>query len=95
VGIEVFLSLIDPPECKDLLELIRLLELSPCGRVTLELGSLVPILLPIRDDLMELIRLPKLPSCGRVTRTLDSLVPTLLLIPKLLLELMRLLELPI
>jgi hypothetical protein len=64
VGTELFLSLIELPMREDLLELIRLPELSPCGRVTRELGVLVLMIeLPLRDDLLELIRLLELPTC--------------------------------
>ena len=74
VGTEVFLSLVELPEREDLLELIRLLELPSCGRVTRALGSLVLILPPIREDMLELMRLPVLLPCGRVTRGLGVLV---------------------
>ena len=74
MGTEVFLSLVELPEREDLLELIRLLELPSCGRVTRALGSLVLILPPIREDMLELMRLPVLLPCGRVTRGLGVLV---------------------
>jgi hypothetical protein len=48
-----------------MLELMRLLELLVCGRVTRELELLVPIIeLPIREELLELIRLLELDDVG-------------------------------
>ena len=74
MGTELFLSLIELPIREDLLELIRLLELPACGRVTRELGVLVLMELPMRDDLPELIRPFVLPARGCVLRELGVLV---------------------
>lgn len=81
------------PMRENLPELILLLELSPCGRVTLVLESLVPTLLPMREDIPELIRLLELSPCGRVIRAVDSLVLILLSTREDIPELIRLLEL--
>lgn len=93
VETEVFLSLIELPIRELLLELIRLLELPGCGRVTRELGVLVLMELPIREDLLELIRLLELPVCGCVLRELGVLVLIELPMRDDLLELIRLPEL--